>query len=274
VAFRNGALLTRAGLRNSETPKQPDIVRARIALVETRIFIGTAGCSIPAQYGSDFPDGASHLERYAKQFGAVEINSSFYRPHRQSTYVRWAQTVPDGFRFSVKLPKSITHEARIQGAADLIAAFAEQIGGLGRKLGVVLVQLPPSLDFDVVKAGQFLGALQAAIGCPIVIEPRHASWSSPSATALMKERHVARVMADPVVIPAGEAPAGWPGLRYRRLHGSPRIYHSSYDSEFLAKLGSTLARERREGIETWCIFDNTASFQATANALELERSLA
>jgi uncharacterized protein YecE (DUF72 family) len=245
-----------------------------MVLVESRIFIGTAGWSIPAQYGADFPDGASHLERYAKRFGAVEINSSFYRPHRTSTYVRWAAAVPDGFRFSVKLPKAITHEARLQGGDDLIAAFAEQVGGLAHKLGVVLVQLPPSLDFDALKAGRFFDVLQAAIRCPIAIEPRHVSWSSSSATALLTERRVARVIADPVVIPGGEAPAGGARLRYRRLHGSPHIYRSSYDAEFLARLAVTLEGERRDGVETWCIFDNTAAFQATANALELERSLA
>jgi uncharacterized protein YecE (DUF72 family) len=240
--------------------------------MEPKILIGTAGWSIPAQYASEFDDGASHLERYAKRFSAVEINSSFYRPHRKSTYVRWAAAVPDDFRFSVKLPKTITHEARLQESAGPIAAFADEVGGLAEKLGVILVQLPPSLSFDAAKAVLFLDVLRAAIDCAIVIEPRHASWSSSHATALMTDRQVARVIADPVMIPSGEAAAGSPGLRYRRLHGSPRIYHSSYDPEFLARLGTALELERRDGIETWCIFDNTASFQATANALELERS--
>jgi hypothetical protein len=82
----------------------------------TMIRIGTAGWSVHARYGDRVPPGGSHLERYARVLDAVEINSSFYRPHKRGTYERWAAAVPQGFRFAVKLPKAVTHQARLVGA--------------------------------------------------------------------------------------------------------------------------------------------------------------
>src|SRR5205085_4945044 len=74
--------------------------------------VGCAGWSILSRHAGLFDAGASHLARYATRFDAVEVNSSFYRPHAQATYARWAASVPRRFRFSVKLPKAITHDAR------------------------------------------------------------------------------------------------------------------------------------------------------------------
>src|SRR3978361_949297 len=111
-------------------------------------FIGTAGWSISAQYAHDFSDGGTHLGRYGARLNAVEINSSFYRPHQRKTYERWAAGVPEDFRFSVKLPRSITQEHRLQNYGALLSRFLEESAGLGVKLGVILVQLPPTLVYD------------------------------------------------------------------------------------------------------------------------------
>src|SRR3978361_1444027 len=111
-------------------------------------FIGTAGWSISAQYAHDFSDGGTHLGRYGARLNAVEINSSFHRPHQRKTYERWAASVPKDFRFSVKLPGAITHERRLKGCKSLIGRFLEESAGLGPKLRVILVQLPPSLTYD------------------------------------------------------------------------------------------------------------------------------
>ena len=90
----------------------------------------------------------SHLERYGAILNAVEINSSFYRPHRTATYERWAASVPEDFRFAVKVPKAITHERRLKDVGDLLDRFLSEVSGLGPKLGPLLVQLPPSLSFQ------------------------------------------------------------------------------------------------------------------------------
>lgn len=236
------------------------------------ISIGTAGWSLPREEQLHFPDGASHLARYAARFPVAEINSSFHRPHRASTYARWRETVPAGFRFSAKVPKTITHELRLQDAESLLATFLKEASGLGEKLGCLLVQLPPSLEFDAPVARRFFRALRAETDVPAVCEPRHASWFAAPADRVLRECRIARVAADPARCPGAEEPGGWRGLTYYRLHGSPRMYYSAYTDDYLAGLGMRLRAEAAER-PVWCIFDNTTLGAATGNALALQSML-
>jgi uncharacterized protein YecE (DUF72 family) len=229
-------------------------------------LIGTAGWSIPAQYKTEFPAGGTHLERYAARLKAVEINSSFYRPHQRKTYERWAAGVPPDFRFAVKVPRTMTQERRLKDCGELLARFGDEVSGLGGKLGMLLVQLPPSLVWDTKVAAGFFPALRhihPAIAC----EPRHASWFTPEADAALKTLKIARVAADPPRAPGDGTPGGWRGFAYWRLHGSPKIYYSDYSETALFVLAEKL-RDR-----DWCIFDNTAAFHALGNALSLERKM-
>lgn len=235
--------------------------------------IGCAGWSIPKQHAAAFPIAGSHLARYAQRLAAVEINSSFYRPHRRATYERWAATVPDDFAFAVKLPKTISHALRLVGAAGALDEFLGQAAGLGGKLGVLLLQLPPSLGFDADIAGAFFALLRQRFDGGVVCEPRHPDWFAPAAEALLVARRIARVAADPPVVAAAADPGGWRGLAYFRLHGSPRIYYSDYASDRLDRLAEAVARLQDEGRTAWCIFDNTAAGAATANALALRERL-
>src|SRR5689334_2689831 len=104
-----------------------------------RTFIGTAGWGIPSTSSAAFPAVGSNLRRYGSVFDAVEINSSFHRSHELSTYRRWAEAVPDTFRFSVKVPKTITHVQKLRDVELLLAPFLAEIAGLGCKLGPLLV---------------------------------------------------------------------------------------------------------------------------------------
>jgi uncharacterized protein YecE (DUF72 family) len=235
--------------------------------------IGTAGWSIPREVAAEVPGEGPHLQRYARMFGAAEINSSFHRPHRPSTYARWAASVPAHFRFSVKLPKTITHQHKLVGYGDLLEAFAEEIAGLGVSRGPTLVQLPPSLSFDPAIATSFFRDAAGALGPSIVCEPRHASWFEEAADALLVDHGVARVAADPALSPTAALPGGWPGLAYFRLHGTPVIYRSSYDDAALARQHDAIVEARARGVECWTIFDNTASGAALANALDLRKGL-
>src|SRR5438067_4991367 len=122
--------------------------------------VGCAGWSIPKPHAGHFPAAGSHLARYAGRFPAVEINSSFYRPHRPATYARWAASVPPDFRFSVKVPKLATHERRLVDTDDVLDAFLGEATQLGDKLGPLLVQLPPSLSFSADVAAAFFAALR------------------------------------------------------------------------------------------------------------------
>src|SRR5882672_7704627 len=92
--------------------------------------VGTAGWSVPSRYAAVVPPGGSHLERYARRLNVAEINSSFYRPHQRKTYERWAQSTPIDFRFSVKVPKAVTHERRLIDCGALLDRFVAEVTGL------------------------------------------------------------------------------------------------------------------------------------------------
>ncbi len=235
--------------------------------------IGCAGWSIPAAHARLFGEGDSVLARYATRFDAVEVNSSFYRPHRQATYARWAASVPPGFRFSVKLPKAITHEARLQGSGALLDRFADEVAGLGRKLGGVLVQLPPGLVFDARVAATFFAMLRRRFEAPLACEPRHASWFGAAADNLWTRHRIARVAADPAPVPGAGAAAGFGAWRYWRWHGAPRMYYSAYDDAALAELAGTVRACTPPRTTPWIIFDNTAHGHAIANAARLQTLL-
>lgn len=238
------------------------------------VRIGCAGWSLPRAEQERFPGEGSHLERYAARLSAAEINTTFYRPHRPSTYARWRESVPPSFRFSVKMPKAITHGLRLRDAGEALDAFLAEAGGLGDRLGSLLVQLPPSLELDRAVAADFFAALRARTSVPAACEPRHPSWFEGEADALLAEHRVARVAADPAKAPGAERPGGAPELVYYRLHGSPRVYYSSYPDDYLRALAGEIRGHVAAGRRVWCIFDNTASGAAAANALDLLDRLA
>ena len=224
--------------------------------------VGCAGWSISSQAAALFPGTGSHLERFAQVFNTVEINSSFYRPHRPQTYARWAASVPAAFRFSVKLPRSITHDQRLQDIDPLVARFADEVGALDDKLGCILIQLPPSLAFDVAVADAFFKKMctgsAGPFDCTLAVEARHATWFDAAATSILQQYGVTRVIADPAV---GQPGAHIPTTSdiYLRLHGSPRRYYSTYSQNYLAQLDADMQIHANAGRTVWCIFDNTLS---------------
>ena len=232
------------------------------------IRVGTAGWSIPRASAPRFADSGTHLERYARSLRCAEINSSFYRPHAATTYEKWRDSTPPDFRFAVKMPRTITHELKLQDVRAPLMAFLAQTDGLAHKRGPLLVQLPPSFSFDAVIVARFLDLVRMEYDGPVVCEPRHSTWFSPQADALLDGYRVSRVAADPPPVPTAAVPAGWPRVAYFRLHGSPRTYWSRYDEQYVARLADTL-RSNPGAEETWCVFDNTASGAALENACQL-----
>ncbi|APP81957.1 DUF72 domain-containing protein [Xanthomonas hortorum] len=250
---------------------------SRSSIAVPRVRCGCAGWSIPAADRAAFGDGASVLQRYATRFDAVEINSSFHRPHRAGTYARWADSVPEDFRFSVKLPRSISHDARLHAAGPLLDAFLAQAGALGTRLGCLLLQLPPSAAFDARVAASFFAMLRRRWDGGVVCEPRHASWFLPQAQALLTRHRIARCAADPSPVPEAATPSPTAGPYYWRWHGAQRIYYSSYDDNALQALADAMRHTPHDGThpqaERWVIFDNTAAGLAVPNALRLQRLL-
>ncbi|MGN6329130.1 MAG: DUF72 domain-containing protein [Rhodanobacter sp.] len=236
-----------------------------------RLRIGCAGWSIATAQQALFDGGASLLGRYATRFDAVEINSSFYRLHRPQTYERWAAAVPPGFRFTVKMPRAISHHAGLRKAEPLLDDFLAQVAPMGRKLGCLLLQLPPSLAFDARVANAFFARLRARWTGGVACEPRHVSWFDGRADDLWPRYRLARVGADPAPCPAARHATGEPGLRYWRLHGSPRTYYSAYEDDALREMAARIDDETPAGAEAWVIFDNTAGGHAIPDALRLQQ---
>jgi uncharacterized protein YecE (DUF72 family) len=237
-----------------------------------RIRIGTAGWSVPRAVADRFAGRGTHLQRYASVLKGVEINSSFHRPHRVGTYAQWATATPPDFRFAIKLPKAITHDARLRRARMPLEQFLAESAGLGEKRGPILVQLPPSLEFEAGVAARFFDLLRARHEGGVVCEPRHPTWFSARAETLLCRQRIARVAADPAPAPGAEVPGGWSGLVYYRLHGSPRMYWSRYETQQLAALADAVRRVP-QATEVWCVFDNTASGAALDNAWGLNTLL-
>ncbi len=243
------------------------------ALINDNTRIGTAGWSIPKSQAAEFTGDGTHLQRYAQRFSAVEINSSFYRPHKPATYARWAASVPCGFRFAVKVPREITHTRKLSAPQEPLDRFLDETQALGQTLGPLLVQLPPSLQFDEDVASAFFHTLRNRFEGRVVCEPRHPTWFNDTAEALLARYHVARVVADPAPIPEAAKPGGYPGIIYRRLHGSPRMYYSAYSPEYLDLTARQIRKTMLPNQEYWCIFDNTALGEATRDALALRQRL-
>jgi uncharacterized protein YecE (DUF72 family) len=224
-------------------------------------IIATAAWSVPKAVAHRFSQEGSALTRYASVFDGVEVNSTFYRRHKKSTFERWATSVPDRFRFAVKIPKEITHNRAMADIGKPFELFLEDIAPLGAKLGPLLCQLPPSLAFDSDKFEAAFRTIRDAGPRPVVLEVRHKSWSSAEALALLKEHKIARVLADPAPV--------WPiqdfsnPVHYVRLHGRPKLYYSSYTEEDIRVFSRTLAADG------WCVFDNTASGAAIENAMTM-----
>jgi uncharacterized protein YecE (DUF72 family) len=240
--------------------------------VPRRIFIGTAGWSIPRAAARLFAGEDTHLDRYVRVLRCAEINSSFHRPHRVATYARWAAAAPAAFRFAVKIPRTITHDSELRATRPLLERFLEETAGLGSRRGPLLLQLPPSLAFNGRVAARFLDLLRSRFDGCVVCEPRHPTWLTPPAEGLLARHDVARVAADPPPAAGLDRPGAWPGLVYYRLHGAPRKYWSRYETPALTRLAAEIRRVPSR-VDVWCIFDNTASGAALANAWELAELL-
>jgi uncharacterized protein YecE (DUF72 family) len=237
-----------------------------------QIRIGCAGWSIPREAACYFGTEGTHLERYAQVLNCCEINSSFYRPHRQATWERWSDSVPGGFKFAVKMSKTITHEAALNCNSETLAAFLQQTSFLHEKLGALLIQLPPSLEFKQDRVRVFLSRLRDLYAGDVACEPRHSTWFSERADEVLREFHITRAAADPACVPAAAQPGGYAAFLYFRLHGSPRRYYPAYPKVSLDRIAGQLASLARKA-RVWCVFDNTAAGYAIQNALQLAARL-
>jgi uncharacterized protein YecE (DUF72 family) len=161
------------------------------------ILVGTSGYNYPEWKGSFYPEklpSAKMLPYYAERFPTVEINYTFYRMPTARLLAGWAAQTPPGFRFSLKAPRRMTHDAKLRDCAGLLRDFCEIAAGLGDRLGALLFQLPPSLRLDLAVFDRFLDAMPP--GARAAFEFRHASWLTEEAYQRLRARNLALCVAD------------------------------------------------------------------------------
>lgn len=234
-------------------------------------YIGMAGWNIPKQSVGDFPKEGSHLERYARVFNCVEINSSFYNDHKPETYERWASMTTSDFRFSVKLSKIISHESKLAPGRTFLRSHITSIMHLEEKLENLLLQTPPKLEFNLVTVVRLFKDIRSIYHGHICIEPRNLSWLQKEAASAYRDFGVSLVLADPDKCSGGASSLYYTGgIAYYRLHGSPVVYRSSYTDGYLEKLTECIDPTKNNMV----IFDNTTFGCSVENGLKLMAMLA
>jgi uncharacterized protein YecE (DUF72 family) len=162
-----------------------------------QVHVGTSGYNYPEWRGTFYPEKfptARMLAYYAERFETVEINYTFYRLPTEKLLAGWAAGTPDRFRFTLKAPRRITHDAKLQRCEDLLQGFCRTARTLGPKLGVLLFQLPPTFKKDAAALRAFLDLLPD--GTRAAFEFRHASWHDAEVWELLRARNVALCVAD------------------------------------------------------------------------------
>lgn len=199
-----------------------------------RYRVGTSGYDYPEWRGAFYPEKwprKKMLPYYAERLDTVEINYTFYRLPTERLLAGWSAATPSGFRFTLKAPRRITHEARLAGCESVTDAFCAAAATLGEKLGALLFQLPPSFRKDVDLLARFLRLLPP--GLRPAFEFRHASWHDPAVFELLRERGAALCVADggrlrtPVRVTAG--------------HAYFRLRDQGYDAADLTRWADTIA---------------------------------
>jgi uncharacterized protein YecE (DUF72 family) len=184
------------------------------------MLAGTSGFSYKEWLGHFYPEklpAAEMLHYYAERLPTVEINNTFYRMPAESMLARWSEEVPEGFAFTLKAPRRITHEKRLREAGADVAEFLRRAGALGDKLGVLLFQLPPYLRKDLNRLQDFLGLLPS--GQRVAFEFRHASWQDDEVYEALRARAAMLCVTD---TDEGDTPfvatSDYGYVRLRRTH--------------------------------------------------------
>jgi len=235
------------------------------------VRIGTSGWSYQHWVGVLYAPGlapAKRLARYVEVFDTVELNASFYRWPKDSTFAAWRDQLPAGFTMSVKAHRGLTHYRRLASPEPWIERFDRCWQLLGDRHGVLLVQLHPEQQRDDARLESFLQQVPASIR--VAVELRHPSWNDAAVYQVLERRRAAYV----VMSGAGLAcvPRATTDLVYIRLHGPDQdaIYAGCYSDDELRRWAKRIAQWDREGRDVWVYFNNDLGGHAVRNALTLQ----
>ncbi|QNI07122.1 DUF72 domain-containing protein [Mycobacterium kubicae] len=238
------------------------------------VRIGTSGWSYNHWAEVLYPPGlpaARRLARYTEVFDTVELNASFYRWPKDSTFAGWRERVPDGFTFSVKAHRGLTHYRRLANPEPWVERFERCWQALGDRRGVLLVQLHPEQQRDDARLDHFLASVPNWIR--VAVELRHPSWHDPAVYELLERHHAAYVVmsgANLVCVPRATT-----DLVYVRMHGPEpaSLYTGSYTDSDLRWWAERITEWDSQGRDVWMYFNNDIGGHAVRNALSLREIL-
>lgn len=238
------------------------IIFAVMYATDTPFYSGTSGVTLPIPK-SGFPpqfQDKSRLHYYASLFNSVEVNSIFYKLPRPSTIVNWRESVPDHFRFTFKVSKTITHVKGLQFAAKDVDDFIKTVNNIDDKKGCLLAQFPPSLQIDKLdRLQQLLEALGERThnsGWRIAVEFRNASWYEREVYQLLQEFNVSTVIHD-MRASATPLPEVTGDFIYLRFHGPEPRYGGDYSDEVLKRYAGYIKAWIGEKKTVFTYFNNT-----------------
>jgi len=236
-------------------------------------FIGTSGWSYDHWEQVLYPPGlpsAKRREVYTSEFDTVELNASFYRWPRESTFASWQRTLPPGFALSVKAPRGLTHGKRLYSPEVWVDRIVRSWHELGDKRAVLLVQLPPDCARDDARLDYFLSMIPWWIR--VAVELRHPSWNSDEVYDLLARHGAAYCVMSGANLPCilrATAP-----FVYLRLHGPDHefLYGGSYSDADLGWWADRIREWSAAGTDVYAYFNNDGGGNAVRNARTL-RSL-
>ncbi len=237
------------------------------------VRIGTSGWSYDHWVDVLYPHGKPErrLAYYVGVFDTVELNASFYRWPKDSTFAGWRDQLPDEFTMSVKAHRGLTHYRRLASPEPWIERFERCWRVLGDHHGVLLVQLHPEQQRDDARLDAFLAGVPPSIR--VAVELRHPSWNDPVVYQLLERRRAAYV----VMSGAGLAciPRATTDFVYVRMHGPDQdaIYAGCYSGDELRRWAERITKWRNDGKDVWVYFNNDVGGHAVRNALTLRELL-
>ena len=243
-----------------------------------KAYVGTSGWSYDDWVVRFYPEDVRKkdwFEYFVKHFSTVELNATYYRLFPAKTFQLWHDKAPKNFTYAVKMWRMVTHLKRLRDADDATQTVLERAALLGRNLGPILVQLPPSLRRDDELLDEYLLVLRhirQAIGMRMkfAFEFRHASWMDDAVYAILKRHRAA------LCLPDGPQPE-WPrvvtsNFTYVRFHGRPNT-DSMYTEPMLAEWAQWMKPKLSSGIDVYAYFNDDYKAHAVVNARQLRELL-
>jgi uncharacterized protein YecE (DUF72 family) len=245
---------------------------------DPQIRVGIGGWTYPPWRGTFYPDELSQareLEYAAGQFGAIEINATFYGRQSPKSWQNWAAAAPDNFQFAIKGSRFCVTRPKLADAGEGVGNFlAQGLSALGDKLGPILWMLAARRDFDREDIARFLALLPRkldGVALRHAIEPRHESFRDETFFALAREHDVAVVFGDDDEFPTIEADTA--SFAYARLQRMREDVPTGYDEVALDRFETKARRWARDGRDSYIFMINGAKVRAPAAALALQERL-